>query len=72
MVFLKKALHLAIIAVEGEEVQSLTIQSHAVVYTTPYIHMNSFTVDPGDSIIMGGGHKFAYHLFGHEQRTVNS
>ena len=67
-----KALRLAIIAVEGKEVQSLTIQSHAAVYTTPYIHMNSFIVDPGDPIIGGGGHKFAYRLFGDEQRTVNS
>ena len=72
MVFLKKALHLAIIAVEGEELQSLTIQSHAAVYTTPYIHPNSFTADPGDPIIMGGGREIAYHLFGNEQTTGNS
>ena len=72
MVFLKKALHLAIIAVQSEDLQCLTIQSHAAVYTTPYIHPNSFTVDPDDHIIVGGGHKFAYHLFGDEQRTVNS
>ena len=72
MVFLKKALHLAIIAVEGEELQNLTIQSHATVYTTPYIHMNSFTVDPGGPIILDSGHKFAYRLFGDEQRTANS
>ena len=72
MVFLKKALHLAIIAVEGEVLQSLTIQSHAVVYITQYIHPNSFTVDPGDPIIMGGGNILTHRTFGDEQRTANS
>ena len=54
------------------KLQSLTIQSHTAVYTTTYIHMNSFTADPGDPIIGGGGREIAYRLFGNEQTTVNS
>ena len=59
---LKESLAFGNIIVEGKKLQSLTIQSHEAVYTTPYSHMNSFTVDPGDPIIGGGGHKFAYRL----------
>ena len=31
-------------------------------YTTPYIRVNSFTVDLSDPIIVGGGRNYAYGL----------
>ena len=30
-------------------------------YTTPYIRVNSFTVDLGDPIFMDGGRDYAYY-----------
>ena len=35
---------------------------HLAFVTTPYIYANMFTIDPGDSIIVGGASKNAYGL----------